>query len=89
VLVDSRLSPQPIDLKFVEWLGDHNVPFVIVFTKIDKLAQRDWQKNVEEFKKVLKESWDELPYIIVSSSVKKLGKDEILGSIQKAMGNVG
>ena len=89
VLVDSRLSPQPIDLKFIEWMGEHNVPFIIVFTKIDKLAQRDWQKNVEELKKIIQESWVELPSIIVSSSVKKLGRDEILGSIQKAMGNEG
>jgi GTP-binding protein len=89
VLVDSRLSPQPIDLKFVDWLGEHNVPFILVFTKTDKLAQRDWQRNVEAFKKVLSESWDELPEIIVSSSVKKIGRDEILGSIQKAIDNAG
>jgi GTP-binding protein len=87
VLIDSRLDPQPIDLKFLDWLGEHNIPFILVFTKTDKLAQRDWQRNIEEFKKVLTESWDELPQIIVSSSVKKIGRDEILGSIQNAIDN--
>jgi GTP-binding protein len=87
VLIDSRLDPQPVDIKFITWLGQNNVPFVIVFTKTDKLAQRDWQKNVAEFKKVLLELWDELPPMIFSSAVKKLGRDEILDSIQKAIKN--
>ncbi|HEY4785709.1 MAG TPA: ribosome biogenesis GTP-binding protein YihA/YsxC, partial [Bacteroidales bacterium] len=55
LLVDSRIPPQPIDLRFINWLGSNEVPFVIVFTKIDKLSQSEWHKNVDEFKNVLGE----------------------------------
>jgi GTP-binding protein len=85
VLIDSRLSPQPVDVKFITWLGQNSVPFTIVFTKTDKLAQREWQKNVEKFKKVLSENWEELPPIIFSSAINKLGREEILSSIQNAI----
>jgi GTP-binding protein len=87
VLIDSRIPPQAVDLKFVSWLGDNNIPFVIIFTKTDKIAKRDWQKNVGEFKKVLSEDWDQLPQIITSSSVKRVGREEVFGSIQLAMDN--
>lgn len=87
VLVDSRLTPQPIDIKFINWLGEKQIPFAVIFTKTDKLAQREWRKNVEEFKNRLKENWEELPPMIFSSAVKQLGREEILGSIQKAIKN--
>ena len=85
VLIDSRLSPQPVDIKFVNWLGKNEVSFIIVFTKTDKLAQTEWHRNVEEFKNTLKETWDDLPMIISSSAVKKVGRDEIIQSIYQAM----
>lgn len=85
VLIDSRLSPQPIDLRFINWLGENEVPFTIVFTKIDKLTISECQKNVEEFKKALSESWEELPTIIFSSSEKKIGREEILKNIYSAL----
>jgi len=89
LLVDSRIPPQPIDLRFINWLGSNEVPFVIVFTKIDKLSQSEWHKNVDEFKNVLGEEWDELPPLIFSSSVKKNGRDEILKSIHQALESEG
>jgi GTP-binding protein len=88
VLIDSRIPPQPIDLKFVNWLGNNEVPFVIIFTKTDKLAQVEWHRNVDEFKNALGEIWDELPVMIYSSSVRKTGRDEILLSIHEALNSV-
>ena len=85
VLIDSRIPPQPVDIRFVNWLGEGEVPFMIVFTKTDKVSQTEWNQNVEDFKKSLSESWDQLPSIIYSSAVKKLGRDEILGSISEAI----
>lgn len=85
VLVDSRLSPQPVDLKFINWLGENEVPFKIVFTKTDKLAQSEWHRNVDEFKSTLIAEWEELPEMIFSSAVKKAGRDEILQSIWEAL----
>ena len=87
VLIDSRIPPQAIDLRFINWLGNSEVPFVVVFTKTDKLSQAEWHKNVEEFKKELKENWEELPVLISSSAVKKDGREEILQSIHKALEN--
>jgi GTP-binding protein len=85
VLIDSRLSPQANDLRFVNWLGENEIPFKIVFTKIDKLSQIEWRRNVDEFKNSLQENWDELPEMIYSSAVKKTGRDEILQSIGQAL----
>ena len=85
VLIDSRIQPQAVDLRFINWLGEGEVPFVIVFTKTDKVSQTECNQNVEEFKKSLSESWDQLPSIIYSSAVNKLGRNEILGSISEAM----
>jgi GTP-binding protein len=87
VLIDSRIPPQAIDLRFINWLGKNEVPFIIVFTKTDKLSQVEWHKNVEEFKSNLKENWDELPTIISSSAVKKTGREEILQSIFTSLKN--
>jgi len=89
VLIDSRISPQQIDLKFVNWLGKHEVAFKIIYTKTDKIASVDWNRNVEEFKNSLSENWDELPTMIYSSAVKKTGRDEILVSIHQALNNIG
>jgi GTP-binding protein len=85
ILIDSRLEPQKIDLSFISWVGDKEVPMVIIFTKTDKLSRGDVQKNINQFKKRLQEDWDELPPMITSSSKTKTGKEEILTCIEDAM----
>ncbi len=82
LLVDSRLAPQQNDLDMVQWLGENGIAFVLVFTKIDKLAQPKVQANVARFKRKLKESWEELPTIFLSSAEKSTGRDELLGYIE-------
>jgi GTP-binding protein len=79
VLIDCRIEPQKIDLDFVNWLGEQNIPFVIVFTKSDKIKK----SYVEEFKKKMLESWDALPEIFITSSENRTGGDEILNFIEK------
>ncbi len=83
VLVDVRHEPQLIDLEFMEWLGENGVPFSVVFTKADKLSALRLQTNVEDYKNKLKESWEELPPIFVTSSEKKQGREELLNYIGK------
>ncbi len=78
ILIDSRIKPQQSDLEFMDWLGTNEIPFVIVFTKTDKLNKNEFARNIEHYNKVLKETWDELPIMIISSVVTKKGKDEIL-----------
>ena len=83
LLIDVRLEAQKIDLEFIEWLGQSSVPFAIVFTKADKLTPTKVRQNIEAYKKVLLESWEELPPIFVTSSEKKQGRDEVLDYIEQ------
>ena len=85
VLVDSRLEPQTIDLKFIELLGENGVPFGIIFTKADKLSASQLRRSVERYSAVLSEQWEELPPMFTSSSEKGVGRDEILGIIEKCL----
>jgi len=82
VLVDSRHTPQQIDLEFIQWCGESGVPFSIVFTKVDKLKPNTAIKNVEDYKAELHKTWEDLPEIYVTSAEKKEGCDEILNFIQ-------
>lgn len=81
VLVDSRHEPQRIDLEFMQWLGESGVPFSIVFTKKDKLSNARFAENVENYKKKLAETWEELPPMFFTSSEKREGREELLDYI--------
>ena len=83
LLVDVRLEPQKVDLDFIQWMGASSVPFAIVFTKADKISAGKVNQNVEAYKKVLSETWEELPPIFITSSEKKQGREEILDYIEK------
>ena len=83
VLVDSCLEPQNNDLGFMDWLGESQVPFCIVFTKADKVSKTELDKNVEMLKTRLLEEWEELPPIFITSSEKKQGRDEVLDYIEE------
>lgn len=78
LLIDSRHAPQKIDIEFMQMLGENGVPFAIVFTKLDKLSQRQWDKNFNAYKERLLEDWEELPPIFATSSDKKTGREEVL-----------
>ena len=83
VLVDSRHKPQKIDLEFMQWLGENEVPFSIVFTKMDKLGKEAGQRNVEAYKEQLLEQWEELPPLFITSSEDRRGRDELLNYIEE------
>ena len=85
VLVDIRLEPQKIDLRFIEMLGEHGVPFGIVFTKADKLSQSQARRSVERYKAALAEQWEEFPPMFVSSSAKAAGRSEFLDFIGECL----
>lgn len=87
VLVDSRLEPQKIDLRFIELLGEHGIPFGIIFTKADKLSQAQLNRNIKTYKQTLAEQWEELPPTFISSSEKGLGREEILTFIDSLLTN--
>ena len=87
VLVDSRLEPQKIDLRFIELLGENGIPFGIIFTKADKLSQAQLNRSVTIYKRVLSEQWEELPPMLISSSERGTGREDILAFIEQVLKN--
>lgn len=83
LLVDSRHSPQKIDMDFMQWMGENEIPFAIVFTKIDKLSQTKSKDNIEKYKESLAEVWETLPKIFVTSSEKQQGREDLLDYIDE------
>ena len=81
VLVDSRIPPQQIDIDFINFLGSNGIPLTIVYTKTDKQKQRDIAANVNQLKRILLESWEELPTMIMTSSVSRQGREPLLKHI--------
>ena len=82
VLIDSRIPPQRIDLEFIEFLGTNGVPLCIVYTKTDKEKQREVMANIKAMKAALKEQWEELPPMYLTSSLTGYGRDAVLDCIE-------
>jgi GTP-binding protein len=82
VLVDIRHKPQPIDLDFMQWLGENSIPFSIIFTKADKLKPKAIDNHIEEYKTIMLEFWEEMPNYFITSSSKNIGKDDVLDYIK-------
>lgn len=83
VLIDSRLEPQKIDLEFINFLGENQVPITLIFTKTDKQSAKKTEESLERFKETLSEYWEELPEIILTSSEKRVGREDVLETIDK------
>jgi len=83
LLIDSRHEPQQNDLDFINFLGENRVPFVLVFTKSDKIKSILLQNNIHKFKEAMLEDWETLPEIFITSAKKKIGRDELLSYIEK------
>ena len=81
VLIDSRLSPQKIDIEFCSWLGENGIPFLLIFTKADKQSKVQTDKNVAAFRKSLTELFEEVPTHFISSAETQQGRDQILAFI--------
>ena len=82
VLVDARHEPQKIDMMFMEWLAKNQIPFVIVFTKMDKLSSSQLNKNLTKYKTEMLKTWEEIPQTFMSSAESGLGQLEILKYIE-------
>lgn len=85
VLIDSRLEPQKIDLEFMNWCGEKEIPFSMVFTKIDKLSSTELQKNLAKYRKEMLKFWDEMPPVFTTSSESKFGQEKILNYIEQLL----
>ena len=83
VLLDCRHKAQKIDLEFMQWLGKKEIPFVMIFTKTDKLGKIALQKNIANYKKEMLKEWEEIPQCFYTSTLKREGNKEILAFIEK------
>ena len=83
VLIDSRIQPQKIDIEFINYMGAHGVPLIIIFTKTDKQKQSETAATVNNMKRVLSETWEELPEMILTSSVTRTGRNKLLDRIDE------
>ncbi len=83
LLIDGRIPPQKIDLEFANWLGEMQIPFVFIFTKLDKRQRKKWKTNIQAFEKEMLKHWEEMPQQLFSSSSDETGKEEILEFIDQ------
>ena len=83
VLIDCRHKPQKVDLEFMQWMGENQVPFSIIFTKQDKMQPSILTKNIEDYKLKMLESWEEMPNYFITSSSTGSGRDKVLNYISE------
>ena len=83
VLIDARLPLQAVDAQFMQWMGEEEIPFTIVFTKTDKLSKAELHKNISLYQKSMLTTWEEMPEFFISSAEKKTGKEDILAYIEE------
>jgi GTP-binding protein len=87
VLIDCRIKPQNIDLRFMETVGLSQIAFARVFTKTDKMTKSEIENSIMDYDKIMLDSWEELPSTFISSAVKRTGKEEILNFIEQSINN--
>lgn len=84
ILIDIRHSPQAIDMEFMQWLGENQIPFSIVFTKADKLKPKAIERNIQAYlQAMLDDLWEETPNYFVTSSSNGTGREELLDYIDQ------
>jgi GTP-binding protein len=84
MLLDAMIPPQKKDMDFLNWMGENRIPFVIVYTKTDRILPRDLKKNLTLIQDEILKYWEELPPQFITSAEKKRGRDEILAFVQEA-----
>lgn len=88
VLVDCRHDPQPIDLEFMQWMGENGIPFNIIFTKADKLKPQALERNIAVYSNKMLETWEEMPKYFITSASNSAGRDEVLNCIEETNSNL-
>jgi GTP-binding protein len=82
VLIDCRHEPQPVDMDFMQYLGEKEIPFHIAFTKSDKLRPKALERNIAAYSEKMLETWEEMPPYFTTSASNSAGRDELLNYIE-------
>ncbi|MEZ4984000.1 MAG: ribosome biogenesis GTP-binding protein YihA/YsxC [Saprospiraceae bacterium] len=88
VLLDSNIPPQKVDIEFMNWMGELGLPFVMVYTKADRVKPAELENNQRDIQQAVLAHWEELPMEVITSAVKNTGRDEILDIIAAAIEQV-
>lgn len=88
LLIDGNIPPQKIDLDFIDFLGNNEIPFTIIFTKMDKSRKGSFNKSIKVFLDKLSETWEELPPYFCVSSAKRIGKQDVLDHIGEILNSI-
>ena len=88
LLIDSRHEPLKNDLGFMQWMAEVEIPFMLIFTKTDKLSKNKVQSTIAKYRKIMKKTWEVMPQYLVSSSLSGEGKEEILNMIDNIIEDV-
>ena len=83
ILIDSRHEPQNNDLEFMAWMAENQLPFVLVFTKTDKLSKTKLEESLDNYRRHLSLSWEEIPQIFLTSAKTSLGREDLLVYIEE------
>lgn len=89
VLIDSHIPPQRVDLEFCNWLGEQQIPFLLVFTKTDRQPMAETNEQVAAFQQKMREQWEQLPPHFLTSSVRRTGREEVLHFISQTLDSIG
>ncbi len=87
VLIDSNIPPSKTDLNFINHLGEHGVPFALVFTKTDRMKKNELERNIQAFLNLLSETWEKLPPYFITSAQYRTGRTELLDYIHRILKN--
>lgn len=87
MLIDIRVPPQENDLTFMHWLGEMHIPFVMAFTKADKLKPGAVDHALKAYTEKMLESWEEMPRAFITSATKGQGREDILAFIDEVNAN--
>ncbi len=82
VLIDIRHEAQNIDLEFMEYMGESEIPFCIIFTKADKISKGKIDAHIAAYtKQMLANNWAEMPNYFVTSATEGTGSETLLSYI--------
>lgn len=82
VLLDIRRIPSEEDMEMLIWLDHHDIPFKIIFTKMDKVSNNEKFKCLKDIRKKVEFHNDD---VFFHSSLNDTGKEDILNYIDSLL----